>query len=487
MASSERESIEPVGHHDAVPLIVDLDGTLISGDLLAETMVAHLAARPHDVFLLAKLLSRGKAHLKSHLSDLHPVSADKLPYRQSVLDIIAAARTQGRPVYLATASHESYAHAIAAHLGVFDGVLATAASENLAGDRKAAALIERFGERGFDYIGNSGADLAVWRHARRAYAVATPASVSRRLQRSHDSVETLHAPGLTLKVWLRALRVHQYAKNALIFLPMLAAHALTLDVLLKCLLAFVAFSMAASAIYLVNDMIDIVHDRAHPSKKNRPIPAGLISIGQAVMAVPVLLGASALISFFLPYQFALVLLGYLVLTTAYSFWLKRKMLIDVVVLALLYSARVYAGAEATGIALSDWLLAFCLFAFTSLALVKRYTELLVRLDRQLPDATNRNYRKDDLPIIAALAAGCGLNTVTVLALYVSSPEVALHYRNPHLLWLLCPLLLFLMSRALMMAHRRLMHDDPIVWAMRDRVCRQGIVAVGVIFVVAALL
>ncbi|WP_084580588.1 UbiA family prenyltransferase [Sphingomonas azotifigens] len=487
MASSERESLRSYGSGSVIPLVVDLDGTLVSGDLLAETLVAHLAARPHDAFLLARLLAQGKANLKAHLSELHPLAADELPYRQSVLDVIAAARSEGRPVYLATASHERYASAIAAHLGVFDGVLATAANDNLAGDRKATALVERFGEAGFDYIGNSSADLAVWSHARRCYAVATSASVSRRLRRSHDAVEALESPRLTIRVWLRALRVHQYAKNALIFLPMLAAHALKLDLFVNCLLAFVAFSMAASAIYLVNDLVDITHDRAHPSKRNRPIAAGLVSVGQAMVAVPLLLAASALVTLFLPIMFAAVLLGYLVLTTAYSFWLKRKMLIDVVVLALLYSARVYAGGAATDIVLSDWLLAFCLFAFTSLALIKRYTELLVRVDRQLPDAQNRNYRKDDLPVIVALAAGSGLNTVTVLALYVQSPDVALHYRHPHLLWALCPLLLFLMSRALMMAHRRLMHDDPIVWAMRDRVFRQGIVAAGVIVAVAAFL
>ena len=189
----------------------------------------------------------------------------------------------------------------------------------------------------------------------------------------------------------------------------------------------------------------------------------------------------------LPPLFLLVLTGYLALTTAYSFWLKRKMLADVIVLALLYTIRVYAGSAATAIPLSDWLLAFCLFAFTSLALMKRYTELLVRIDNNLPDASNRNYRKDDLSIVAALAEATAINTVTVLALYVRSPEVALIYRQPQILWFLCPLLLVLVSRALLLAHRRLMHDDPVVWALKDRVCRISIVLAGAILAIAAFL
>ena len=163
------------------------------------------------------------------------------------------------------------------------------------------------------------------------------------------------------------------------------------------------------------------------------------------------------------------------------------MLIDVILLALLYTARVYAGSAATAIPPSDWLLAFCLFAFTALALMKRYTELLMRIDNQLPDATNRNYRKDDLPVIASLAAAAGVNMVMVFALYTQSPEVALMYRHPHVLWLLCPLLLYLISRALLMAHRRLMHEDPVVWALKDRICRIGIVVAGAIISAAAFL
>ena len=283
-----------------------------------------------------------------------------------------------------------------------------------------------------------------------------------------------------LKVWSKALRVHQYAKNALIFVPMIVGHVINPATILQACLAFLAFSAAASAVYLVNDLVDLSDDRLHPTKKCRPFASGELSIPEGLLAVPLLLVFSAAIAAFLPLAFAAVLGAYLVLTTAYSFWLKRKLLVDVVLLALLYSVRVVAGGCATGIALSNWLIGFCVFVFTSFALIKRYTELLVRLDADLPDPRNRGYRKSDLPVIATLAAATGANSVTVLGLYISSPQVVALYRQPQLLWLLCPLIMFLMSRALMIAHRREMHDDPVVWALTDRVCRvAGVLAVGV--------
>jgi 4-hydroxybenzoate polyprenyltransferase len=297
--------------------------------------------------------------------------------------------------------------------------------------------------------------------------------------------EVLSASRNRFKIWLKALRVHQYAKNTLVFLPMLAGHVLSWVVLRQACLAFFAFSAAASAIYLVNDLVDIEDDRAHPTKKFRPLAAGQINVFQALSVGTVLLVCSAGLSFLLPYRFGVTLLGYLALTMAYSFWLKRKILIDVVLLALLYEIRVIAGGFATGIELSSWLLGFCVFVFASLALMKRYTELLVRLDANLPEARNRGYHKEDLPIIAALAAATGVNAVTVLGLYIDSPRVALLYRHPHWLWGVCPLMLFLISRALLVAHRREMDDDPLVWAMRDRVCRiGGLMFVGIAMVAA---
>ena len=268
-------------------------------------------------------------------------------------------------------------------------------------------------------------------------------------------------------VWLRALRVHQYAKNGLVFVPVLTAHRFDLRTFGVGLLAFVALSLAASAVYLLNDLVDIDADRAHPTKRNRPLASGELPVGHARAAIAVLLAAAIAAAFLVGPAFAGVLAIYLVLTTAYTFHLKRRMVLDVVALAALYTLRVIAGAAAIDVVLSEWLLAFSMLMFTSLALIKRYVELNMRADAALPDPGNRDYRVGDAGIVATLAAAAGMNAITIFALYISSPAVAKLYKHPALLWLTCPIMLFWIARALLLANRREMHDDPIVFALRD--------------------
>jgi 4-hydroxybenzoate polyprenyltransferase len=275
----------------------------------------------------------------------------------------------------------------------------------------------------------------------------------------------------SLRVWLKALRVHQYAKNVLIFVPLLTAHAYAVPFLLRAMLAFVAFSLCASAVYILNDLVDLDADRRHPSKRLRPFASGTIPIAHSIIAIPVLLLLAFGCAFIASLPLAAVLAGYLALTLAYSLTLKRKPLIDVVVLAMLYTTRVVAGAVALPVMVSEWLLAFSMFIFTSLALIKRYTELSLRLEKQLPEPSNRDYQLADLPIVGALAAASGFNAVTIFALYISSPTVRDLYRHPQLLWLICPILLYWIGRAVMFAHRRAIDDDPILFALRDRVSR----------------
>ena len=277
------------------------------------------------------------------------------------------------------------------------------------------------------------------------------------------------------------MRVHQYAKNALVFVPLLTAHAFTPEALLQSILALLAFSLCASSVYLLNDLLDLAADRAHLTKRRRPLASGMIPLMDGILAVPVLFLASLAVAIVVSPTFLGVLLGYFALTTAYSLVLKRKMLIDAVALALLYAFRVVGGAVAINVAISEWLIAFSLFIFMALALVKRYIELSSLLDRSLPDPSNRNYKTGDLPIVAALAAASGFNAVTILTLYLSSDAVHSLYNHPQLLWLLCPVLMFWFGRVLLMAHRRLMHDDPIVFALRDRVSRHVLLAsVGIV-------
>lgn len=467
-----------------VPLVVDLDGTLIRSDLLVESAFAHLGANPLRVLGLFALAMGGKAALKAGIAAQTPVDAARLPYDERVLALVEKARREGRRVYIASASNERYVSAVANHIGA-DGFFASTDIQNLSSHRKADRLVEAFGKRGFDYAGNDRADLPVWAICRKGWAVHPAAAVRRALAASGTDVGIIEPSGGDAKAWLKLVRVHQWVKNTLVFVPLLTAQKFEITALAAEIGAFFAFSFAASAVYLLNDLVDLEADRKHPSKKRRPLAAGTLPVRAALpVAVLLVLIAFAAALVIAP-LFAGVLLGYLALTTAYTFFLKRKMLIDVVALALLYTIRVVGGAAAISVPVSEWLLAFSMFIFTSLALIKRHVELAARLDADLPDPSNRNYRKSDLSIVATLAAAAGFNAVTVFALYISSDTVRRLYRHPEALWLVCPILMYWLGRTLMIAHRRMMDDDPIFFALRDRNSLLAFVLIAAIMVVAA--
>lgn len=468
MPSSEKlQRPIPAEPTDSVPLVVDLDGTLLRSDLLVESAFAHVGAKPLRAFSLPAALARGKAALKAQIAELTRIDPATLPYDGRVLDLIREARAAGRTVYLASASNELYVESVADHLTLFDGWFASSARENLASELKARRLVEAFGEKGFDYIGNDRADLAVWSAARNCIAVHPSSGVRRELLKLNSEAFVIEPDGGRLRAWIKLLRIHQWAKNLLVLVPLLTAHRFDLGSIASSVGAFFAFSFAASAIYVLNDLVDLDADRRHPSKKRRPLAAGTVPILEATVVAPALvvlaLGASLLIA---PW-FAAVLCGYMLLTTTYTFVLKRKMMIDVIALAALYTVRVIGGAAAISVPMSEWLLGFSMFMFTSLALIKRYVELAARVDADLPDPSNRNYRKSDIEIVAALAAASGFNAVTVFALYISSDSVRRLYHHPKALWLVCPILMYWLGRALMLAHRRKMDDDPILFALKD--------------------
>ncbi len=412
-------------------------------------------------------LRRGKANLKEVVAQNVDLDVATLPYDETVVGFIEEARASGRSVYLASASNGKFVSAVATHLGLFTGWFASDATTNMSAHNKADLLVRTFGERGFDYIGNDAADLPVWAVASKRIGIRTAPGLKGKL--AALGVEVVETPKVTLKRWAKLIRVHQYAKNALVFVPLLAAHKFDLTSVFHSLLAVIAFSLCASSVYIFNDLIDLSADRNHPSKKDRPLASGAIPIKQGVIAMPLLFLASVGVAAAVSWPFLGVLLFYFALTNAYSCWLKTKMLIDVVVLAMLYSLRVIGGAAAIGVPVSEWLIAFSMFFFASLALIKRYIELATRLDNELPDPSNRNYKLGDTPIVAALAAAAGFNAVTVFALYVSSDAVHALYGHPKALWLVCPILMYWIGRVLMMAHRRLVHDDPIVFALKDRI------------------
>jgi 4-hydroxybenzoate polyprenyltransferase/phosphoserine phosphatase len=466
------------------PLVVDLDGTLVASDLLIETAFSELGRRPQAILEMLAALPRGKAALKHRLASPADFDPSTLPYDREVLAVVHRARGEGRPVYLASASNRRLVGKVADYLGLFDGWFASDETANLAGAAKARQLVDAFGERGFDYIGNDGADLPVWDKAARAIAIRAPGRVRRRLTASATDVDHLPCERPTWHTWARLLRVHQYAKNALVLVPLFTSHLFTVATVVQALVALIAFSLCASSVYIVNDLVDLQDDRAHRSKRSRPLACGAIPLAHGLLAAPLLFLGAVMLASSVSLSFLGVLFGYFALTTAYSFVLKRMMLVDVITLAGLYSIRVFGGAVAIEVALSKWLLAFCIMIFMSLALIKRYVELAARKDASLPDPTSRDYRTSDLDMVAALAAAAGFNAITVFALYISSDSVNALYSRPELLWLVGPLLLYWVARALMLASRRLMDDDPVVFALKDRVSLVTIGLAGAIVLAA---
>lgn len=454
------------------PLVVDLDGTLIRSDVLIESGFAYFKSAPLRFYRPLVWLARGgKPALKAGLAESTNVDVTVLPYDPQVLDWLKEERQAGRELVLATATHERYARAIADHLGLFDQTFATADGVNLSSHRKREKLVAEFGEKNFDYAGNSHDDVAVWQSAARAYVVNPSSGVERAARKIGNVESVIESRPPMLKTWSKSLRLHQWLKNLLIFVPLLAAHKLDRpELVIAALLAFVAFGLCASSVYLLNDLLDLEDDRHHPTKRKRPFASGALPLTWGIALFPVLLVcAFALTALFLPLRFSAALVGYYVLTLAYSMYLKRQVMVDVVVLAMLYTIRIVAGSAAIGAHLTFWLLAFSMFIFLSLALVKRYAELHSMQARGLVKTRGRGYVLSDLPLISSLGTASGYLSVLVLAMYIQDGNTAKLYRHAQVIWLACPLLLYWVSRTWIIAHRGLMHDDPIVFAARDRV------------------
>ncbi len=455
------------------PLVLDLDGTLLRTDTLAETLLRLVATDPLALAEAAATLRQGRAAFKRHVAAAQALDAATLVYHEEVLALAREAHDAGRPVYLVTAADQAIADGVAAHLGIFDGVYASDGTRNLKGAAKSALLVDRFGEGGFDYAGDAAVDLAVWRHAATAIVVDPAPGLLRRAKAVCASVRVVgRAPSQAqyLRVWARALRLHQWAKNILVFLPVIAAHRMGFATLSQAAIGFVAFSLCASSVYLLNDLLDLPHDRLHPSKCRRPFASGALKLNQAPAMIAACLGGGFLLALTLNPRFLLMLTVYYACTVTYSFGLKRRPVWDVMMLAGLYTLRVFAGSAATGIRISPWLLAFSLFLFFSLAVVKRQTELVQHLrSGKTEKLSGRGYMPEDLGVLSAMAASSGYMAVLVMALYVNSADVLPLYRHPTALWTLCPILLFWISRVLMLAHRGRLHDDPVVFALRDRV------------------
>ncbi|MEZ5645321.1 MAG: UbiA family prenyltransferase [Burkholderiaceae bacterium] len=457
-----------------LPLCVDLDGTLIRSDLTFETLIAAIKRSPWLIFILPFWMLRGRSVLKHELARLASPDITVLPYNPDVIELVRRARNEGRTTVLVTGSHESLAGRIAEHLALFDEVMATSRQRNLIGSNKAQWLDERFGAGRYEYVGNGRVDLVIWARSAAAVTVNAPANVVRQVAAMGIPHANLPVSGGGLRVWLRAIRIQQWVKNLLLFVPVLTAHEVfNVQALLSVLLAFVCFGTCASATYLINDLLDLDADRHHHKKRRRPFASGVLDVRWGLMSVVFLLGTGLALALLLPVAFLGALLTYLVTTLLYSLWLKRVASLDVILLAGLYTLRIVAGAFATGIELSFWLLAFSMFIFLSLALVKRVAELVEVRKREEAAGTTlgklrgREYATEDVSVLQSLGAASGYLAVLVLALYINSPEVRDLYRTPQLLWLIAPLMLLWVTRLWVVTARGYMDEDPILYAVKD--------------------
>jgi 4-hydroxybenzoate polyprenyltransferase/phosphoserine phosphatase len=474
----------------ASTLVVDLDGTLIKTDMLMETASRFLIDQPFNFFKLMVWLANGKVHLKTRLAESTTIDVASLPYNEELLKWLQAEKEQGRKIVLATASHRLLADRVAAHLNLFDEVLATATHVNLRSSAKRDALVALYGERGFDYVGNDWPDVKVWQAADKAHVVGGSSRLIDRA-RGNGNLGLVISDGkpLIATALLKAMRPHQWMKNLLVFVPLLAAHQyMQLESVLQALLAFVVFGLTASSVYVLNDLVDVEDDRCHVRKRNRPFASGNLSLQHGWLAWPLLLILAFTLAGptgALPWRFIVCLGTYFLLTMGYSLWIKQVPILDVLTLAMLYTMRIIAGAAAIQVPLSFWLLSFSMFVFLSLAFIKRYSELrAAREAGRVGVLRGRGYDEQDLELVSSLGGSAGYTAVLVLALYIQDSHTASMYAKPTIIWLACPLLLFWISRAWLIAHRGNMHDDPIVFALKDRLSWLIIVLFAAVFVMA---
>jgi 4-hydroxybenzoate polyprenyltransferase/phosphoserine phosphatase len=447
-----------------LPLCVDLDGTLVRTNTLVESALALVKLRPLTLFLLPLWLWRGRAYLKAKIARYQALDVSTLPYNRELLQDLIEESQRGRKIYLATGANEVLANQIAEHVGAFRGVIASNENTNAVGRVKSKLLQARFGLGGFDYVGNSRSDVPVWRAAKNSIAVNAPPRLLRGI-RPGVTMQRVYPRVRRWSVVMRALRVHQWAKNVLLFVPLLTSHTVLRNAKAESI-AFLAFSLAASSIYIFNDLLDLESDRLHSWKRDRPIASGDLSIELASLLALVLVTLCVTTAAMLSKSFQAILLAYWLTSMLYSLRLKLVLVLDIIILAGLYTIRILAGGAAVHVPISPWTLAFSAFLFLSLALVKRVSELGAL--KTSTSISRRSYQVVDLPQLASLGGAAGYLSVLVFALYINSPDVQKLYAKPDLLWLMCPPLLYWISRIWMLANRQEIQGDPVLFALKDK-------------------
>ncbi|MGR5246665.1 UbiA family prenyltransferase [Vibrio sp. PNB23_22_6] len=453
-------------NNECYPMFVDLDGTYTKTDLLFESFIVAFKKNPLIAFYCFAWLLKGKSYIKYQLSKRAELDLKALPLNQELNSFLQEEKSKGRKIYLATASNEKYAKEIVSQHEIFDDCISSSQNENLKGKTK-LKKIENISKK-FSYAGNDAIDFEIFEHAEQSVLVNPTYQAKRKaLQFRVDKTFDVQQP--SVRVWFKQLRTYQWLKNLLIFVPLVVSGAFEdLNNITTAIYAFFAFSFLASATYILNDLLDIESDRAHRIKKHRPLAAGVISIKSGVIVGIAFLLIATVISILIGYQFALVLLSYLILTVLYSFKVKQYVGMDVVTLALLYTIRILAGAAAINVVASFWLLAFSIFIFLSLALVKRCSEIQTMEVGGKKNVKGRDYSPKDYSLLISFGASSALLSVLMFCFYINNNALTDQYQQPDILWLIVPALCYWLMRMWIKTHRGEMHHDPIVFSLKDR-------------------
>lgn len=452
-----------------IPLCVDLDGTLLKTDLLYESVLYLVKKKFILILLIPFWVLKGRYFLKFKLLEYVSPTISSMPYNKDVIGFVASEKSKGRKIILVTATAQPLAEKVARFLGIFDETIASKDGINLVGKNKADRLINEFGEMGFDYIGDSAKDIYVWQHARKALIVGNNERLIKETRKVCEVSKIFPENLNRFKIFIKQIRVHQWLKNLLIFLPPLLAHKTDFSDYISAFSGFFAFSLVASAIYVINDLADIESDRNHTSKFKRPLASGKIKIVTCLKLIPILLLGGFLLSYItLNSNFTLLLLLYTIITISYSFKLKKMYLLDMITLSILYTIRLISGGILTDTLISPWLFSFSIFIFLSLGAMKRYTEL-----KGLSESTNiktrgRDYYVEDISLIGIIGISSGMISTLVFTLYIVNPEVLNLYNNPSYLYFIMPIVLYWILRMWFLSHRGMMNDDPIVFAIKDK-------------------
>lgn len=467
-------------------LAVDLDGTLTWTDTLYESILALGRNNPLSLFFLPFWLIKGLAFFKFKVAENSELDVTTLPYNMPLIDWLKSERANGKNIVLCTASNKLIAEAVSKHLRLFDDVIASDENTNLKSVNKRRALEDEYGEKGYIYAGNSSADIKVWAGSYKAIVVNATSKIQTKATQVADVSQIFPSETVKFSDLIKALRVHQWVKNMLLFIPFLAAHQyLNVQSLTALALSFISFSLCASSIYIINDLLDLESDRRHLRKRYRPFASAKLSIGLGIAIVPLLVGASFGLGILINKEFLTILMLYFILASAYSLMLKKLLLVDCVTLAILFTARIIAGGAAVLVTPSFWLITFSIFIFLSLAFVKRFAELKIQTQGRNNIIHGRGYQVSDMPLIQTLGISSGYLSVLVMSLYMNSKDVINLYAQPKVIWLALPILLFWISWIWLKASRDEMDDDPIIFAIKDKVSLSAGGLIALVFLYAS--